>query len=866
MHEPGNSEIQIPQELTPQQAFLKQCFEDISIPPAEQTKIKKPRQVGKEYVASIPQEQIEQKLELLDISNRDILEYCSEHAKSGEKLEMRKKMYEALDSAKRKVQYDAMKAYVDKKDEEFRLDDSALHNKDGALLNNGAALTSRKANLYRMIDHAGKEKPAFVELMQKELQGTIDEEIQVLDTEIVKRIEQVTSPKPHPFSEKLQEAKAASPKRLEEQVTDTLVENEKPQFHEHRVPLHPLLERLKLHRSTISRHQEQQIKNEPKPVISEIPPYGAIEPELSQQQMHEIKRVMDEYSPPGEYKSDTLRRLEAEPRDVFEKRLAQLEAEWAKEDADYQNQHSQNIAQQVGPNVEENNPSWRDKFRTYVNKSPFLRTQKRLILTVTTPFLVMGALSGVQKTVDFYKDITDINLSDIDSVNQLTEEDLAHLDIGGLETEQIDGFEQVNSEPDLLIPTPLVEKPNKSEVSPVIIEPNPTSTPTLIHIDSTITPTIIDSSPTPKPTETPSTDVPPQQEAQRNIIENSDFLRAFYEKISEKRAERASQDPEFARRIDQTLPESINFGFIGYDVAQDGISRADAIIIATIDVRSGKIHTVRIPRDLHAPEVAGLSENFKDGAFRINGMTVFGDNIETRMVLEDATGLPVDAMLFMNFDGFKNIVDAIGGIDIEISENFYNMYGNHTPDPYDHRPDDLVVQQGWMHLRGQDALFYSRVRADTDYARGDRQQEVLRAVVKKILSTLQNDPVAGVNMLSNLRSIEKDDDNVTMLLGGLNPIDIFTLASQAASDTETLEQLTNSGFTTIDPWPTILVSGQFIRDKYQTSLQLHENINSSDPIGYWQPLREKIAEALHTSRNEYDTLINQSQVASPEHP
>jgi anionic cell wall polymer biosynthesis LytR-Cps2A-Psr (LCP) family protein len=94
------------------------------------------------------------------------------------------------------------------------------------------------------------------------------------------------------------------------------------------------------------------------------------------------------------------------------------------------------------------------------------------------------------------------------------------------------------------------------------------------------------------------------------------------------------------------------------------------------------------------------------------------------------TGVPINHVVLIDFRGFRQLVDAVGGIDIYNRERVTSEFDKHT----------YHFKRGQLHLNGERALAYARVRknadnaSDSDVTRGQRQQQVMTALKRKIVS------------------------------------------------------------------------------------------------------------------------------------
>ncbi len=188
---------------------------------------------------------------------------------------------------------------------------------------------------------------------------------------------------------------------------------------------------------------------------------------------------------------------------------------------------------------------------------------------------------------------------------------------------------------------------------------------------------------------------------------------------------------------------------MGSDAGRDRWSRRmDVMLLVEVDVNTGKVAMIGLPRNLiNAPFPPGAARDaVACGCFSglLNALYVEATVIHpdrwpgtgavagigaVRATVSQLTGRPVDAVLVVDLWGMIKVVDAMGGIDINIPSAVYDA---NYPDPvYGHIAMSLPA--GQQHLDGRHALFYARSRhQDSDYGRMARQQTLLLAVRKQI--------------------------------------------------------------------------------------------------------------------------------------
>ena len=207
---------------------------------------------------------------------------------------------------------------------------------------------------------------------------------------------------------------------------------------------------------------------------------------------------------------------------------------------------------------------------------------------------------------------------------------------------------------------------------------------------------------------------------------------------------------------------------MGSDAGVDRWSRRmDVMLLVEVDVNTGKVAMIGLPRNLiNAPFPPGAARDaVACGCFSqlLNALYVEATVIHpdrwpgtgavagigaVRATVSQLTGRPVDAVLVADLWGMIKVVDAMGGIDINIPSAVYDA---NYPDPvYGHIA--MSLKAGQQHLDGRHALFYARSRhQDSDYGRMARQQTLLLAVRQQIgVDPWRRCPVHSIRRLAGL--------------------------------------------------------------------------------------------------------------------
>jgi polyisoprenyl-teichoic acid--peptidoglycan teichoic acid transferase len=163
-------------------------------------------------------------------------------------------------------------------------------------------------------------------------------------------------------------------------------------------------------------------------------------------------------------------------------------------------------------------------------------------------------------------------------------------------------------------------------------------------------------------------------------------------------------------------------------------NRSDSLLLMRTDPEHHRLSYLSIPRDLRVD-----IPNF--GSSKINAANQFGGPALTIATVRQFTGLPIHHVIVLDFDAFKELIDALGGVEIDVPKK---ILSNKFDCPYKAARcaewDGWRFEKGKQTMDGRRALVYSRVRtnqldaSDNDVTRGGRQQEVAAAVGDKIAS------------------------------------------------------------------------------------------------------------------------------------
>lgn len=179
---------------------------------------------------------------------------------------------------------------------------------------------------------------------------------------------------------------------------------------------------------------------------------------------------------------------------------------------------------------------------------------------------------------------------------------------------------------------------------------------------------------------------------------------------------------------------------------------SDTMIVTSIDYKDKKLGFISIPRDLWAP-IPGFG-HAKINAAHADGesnkkIAGSGGQLSSKTV-ENVLGIPIHYYISLDFEGFKKIIDTVGGVDIYVEKDIYDPYYP-ADNMIDYSP--FKVSVGEHHMDGALALKYARSRETTsDFDRSRRQQQVMAATKEKILTlNILANPKKVTDILSILR-------------------------------------------------------------------------------------------------------------------
>lgn len=185
---------------------------------------------------------------------------------------------------------------------------------------------------------------------------------------------------------------------------------------------------------------------------------------------------------------------------------------------------------------------------------------------------------------------------------------------------------------------------------------------------------------------------------------------------------------------------------------EEGSARSDAIILASLDYGRDRMTFTSFARD------SIVTPSYRKGAVKLNAV-VRSEEGEQALVdyLQETYGLPISGYFVINFSGAVDVIDVIGGIEVELSAAEKNYLRQRAGDY-----DGYKLTEGLCRINGAQALYYMRCRLlDNDFGRQGRQGKVLRAVLKELGDIT---PMRALTLLDDVLGLYRTDLSIAAQL------------------------------------------------------------------------------------------------------
>lgn len=231
-------------------------------------------------------------------------------------------------------------------------------------------------------------------------------------------------------------------------------------------------------------------------------------------------------------------------------------------------------------------------------------------------------------------------------------------------------------------------------------------------------------------------------------------------------AEPSDSDYEMPKQ-EKNRVDFLIMGIRGKDDVENGGLLTDTMMVLSYDKETKKASLISIPRDLYV-KITDQKKDKLNSAFERLGLS------GTKKLFSRITGVYIDNIIIFDFSSFQEIVDAVGGVDVTLARPFTEtqQWGY-----------EFSLPAGPNHLDGQNALYYVRSRySSSDFDRAERQQQVILALKKKIVSLdLLTDPGRTISLVNTIRKNIQTDINFLDISG------LLQLATQL-SDSSKLQR------------------------------------------------------------------------------
>jgi polyisoprenyl-teichoic acid--peptidoglycan teichoic acid transferase len=218
-------------------------------------------------------------------------------------------------------------------------------------------------------------------------------------------------------------------------------------------------------------------------------------------------------------------------------------------------------------------------------------------------------------------------------------------------------------------------------------------------------------------------------------------------------AKNAVKDMHEKIEIDKPKPtikgddlKPISIMLLGVDERQGDKGRSDTIIVTAINPKTDSMLMVSIPRDTRT-DIIG-----KGTVDKINHAYAFGGTQMAMDTVENFLDIPIDYYVKVNMESFKDIVDVVGGVEVNNAKAF--------------KDGGFTFPKGTLELDGEKALAYSRMRYQDergDLGRNDRQRQIIKSIINKgarVSSITKFDnilDILGENVKTNMTFEEMKD-------------------------------------------------------------------------------------------------------------
>ena len=234
------------------------------------------------------------------------------------------------------------------------------------------------------------------------------------------------------------------------------------------------------------------------------------------------------------------------------------------------------------------------------------------------------------------------------------------------------------------------------------------------------------------------------------------------------------------------------------DPGHDGEQLADTNLVVSLNTQTNQVAMISIPRDTRV-SIPGYGQA-KINQANSNGFQESGEQGGVNLAkstVEQTLGIPIHYYVKANFTGLKQVVDAVGGVQIEVTESLSDPEYPCDNDQY--RSCGYKIKPGTYAMNGTDALKYARCRKGTcgdDFGRAKRQQQVITAVREKVMSS---STVFNPAKLNSLLGAVSDNIRTDMSINNMLRVNEISKKIDKANITNIVFSIKENGFLKSDP-------------------------------------------------------------------
>lgn len=210
---------------------------------------------------------------------------------------------------------------------------------------------------------------------------------------------------------------------------------------------------------------------------------------------------------------------------------------------------------------------------------------------------------------------------------------------------------------------------------------------------------------------------------------------------------------EWATGVALADDDLINIMLVGQDRRPGEIrTRSDVMILCSINPNTKEVSLTSFLRDLYVQIPGGYSDNRLNVAYAFGGFPLLYETMYVNF------GVTIDGGIEVDFEGFTDIIDLLGGVDVELSASEANIVGG-------------GASAGMNHLNGTQALTYARIRSlDNDFNRTGRQRLILESVFNKFRTSDLQTMLSFLNAALPLLTTDMDNSELVSLAVTLAPM------------------------------------------------------------------------------------------------